>query len=114
MKEIVGFEGRYSADEMGLIWSHAKQSQKIRGGQWLKGRKSPVGYLYVCLCDKGIYTQYRVHRLIAETFLPNPNKLSDVNHKNGKRDDNRLVNLEWMSRKDNIAHGHLRRKSIAL
>lgn len=43
-----------------------------------------------------------VHRLIAKAFLPNPDKLQDVNHKNNKRQDNRVVNLEWLSRSDNI------------
>ena len=50
-------------------------------------------------------TGYKVHRLVAQTYLPNPNNLLEVNHKNGNKADNRLENLEWCNRKQNIIHG---------
>lgn len=49
-----------------------------------------------------------VHRLVAEAFIPNPDNLSDVNHKNKIRNDNRVENLEWMSHKDNIQYSNAR------
>ncbi len=47
---------------------------------------------------------YTIHRLIAEAFIPNPEDLETINHKNGDKLDNRVENLEWMSRLDNMRH----------
>lgn len=51
-----------------------------------------------------ICKSYLVHRIVAETFLPNPNNLPTVNHKDGNKLNNRLDNLEWMTRSDNQQH----------
>lgn len=48
---------------------------------------------------------YYIHRLVAEAFIPNPNGFETVNHKNEDYTDNRVENLEWMSRADNTAYG---------
>lgn len=58
------------------------------------------GYLFVNINGKQIY----VHRLVAETFIPNPNNYSEVNHKNENKNDNSVDNLEWCDRKYNASY----------
>lgn len=58
------------------------------------------GYLFINIYGKLIY----VHRLVAETFIPNPNNYREVNHKNKNRSDNNVNNLEWCDGKYNVAY----------
>jgi hypothetical protein len=64
------------------------------------------GYNKVGLFSNGERTWYRVHRLVAECYLPNPNGYLQVNHINGIKTDNRLENLEWVSHSQNIIHAY--------
>ena len=63
------------------------------------------GYLYVGLWKKGKCKRFGVHRLVAEAFIPNPQNLPCVNHKNELKDDNRVENLEWCDHKYNSNYG---------
>jgi hypothetical protein len=106
MKDIPGYEGCYAASEDGLIFSH--QSKRF-----LNPSKNN-GYVNVRLCMDGVQKPFKVHKLIAKTFLPNPLCKRDVNHKNGIRYDNRVCNLEWNTRSENIKHSFdcLDRKAV--
>lgn len=64
-----------------------------------------VGYLYIDLCKDGKRKHFNIHRLVAQEFIPNPNNLPQVNHKNEIKTDNRACNLEWVSAKDNSNWG---------
>ena len=65
-----------------------------------------VGYYQVILYKNGKRQYKRVHKLVAETFLENPNNLPQVNHIDGNKLNNNIHNLEWISNKDNTQHGY--------
>lgn len=112
MKDIPGFEGRYAVTRDGKIWSHPKQwvnhygGINKRAGHFMSlDNKTKRGYVRVAvdtLNRRGKY--FLLHRLIAQTYIPNPNKLPDVNHKNGIKTDNSVKNLEWCTPQQNFAH----------
>lgn len=67
----------------------------------LKGTKSNNGYIRIHLSISGIDYNIPLHRLIAETFCPNPDNKPYIDHINAIRDDNRACNLQWVSQKEN-------------
>jgi predicted N-acyltransferase len=99
LRYISGYKGQYSASKDGKIFSH-KRNRFL----------NPVnlkGYKRVKLRDfnnNQKVSNKLVHRLIAETFLDNPNNKLEVNHINNKRDDNRIENLEWATISENNQH----------
>ncbi|WKV24071.1 hypothetical protein PSYJYH_000036 [Bacillus phage PSYJ-YH] len=62
------------------------------------------GYFSVRLSNGGISKVFSVHRLVASAFLGNPHELSQVNHKDGNRENNHVDNLEWSTQEDNLKH----------
>lgn len=102
-KPVAGFEGLYEVSNLGSVASlHYKGGDK-RG--LLKPKKHNCGYYSVCLCkDKRKY-DFLIHRLVADTFIPNPNNFPQVNHKNEDKHDNRVKNLEWCTAQYNMTYG---------
>ena len=72
--------------------------RKIKGEKIMKYSKNNVGYVFVSIDGE----HKPLHRIIAEQFLPNPNNLSDVDHINGNKLDNRIENLEWITHAENL------------
>jgi DNA-binding XRE family transcriptional regulator len=101
-KDIPNFEGLYSVDIDGNVFAYPNLTH--RAEKQLKPRLRKNGYLYVSLRKDGKTIDGTVHRLVAKTFLNDVNGL-DVNHINGDRTDNRLLNLELISRSQNLLHG---------
>ena len=97
MKDIPGWEGLYACDTEGKIWSY-------RTNKFLSPTKSKKGYLHVTFTNNGKRYDYRVHRLIAMTFLDNPENKEQVNHIDGNKLNNYLSNLEWCTAEENIEH----------
>lgn len=97
---IAGFDGLYSVDETGAVFSHRSGVPKP-----MKGGLTTKGYRQVCLTKDGKQYMKQVHRLVAEAFIPNPLGLATVNHKDKCKTNNKVDNLEWLSNADNIAHG---------
>lgn len=103
MKDIPGYEGRYAATEDGVIWSLPGGK---RSGHKLKPYPTSDGYMKVQLYRSGGVKCLFVHRLIAETFIPNPVGYSVVNHKDANPQNNRVSNLEWIDQSGNIKFSH--------
>ena len=76
-----------------------------RKGRILKPAMATNGYLFVVLCKDGKHTQTTVHRLVAEAFVPNPDNLPEINHKDENKTNNLPSNLEWCDRKYNVNYG---------
>lgn len=112
-KDIKGYEGIYQASNLGRIKSldrikhtkgrYGEMQTKIKG-IILKSCANHDNYLEVVLSKNGKSKTRRVNRIIAETFIENPNNYKQVNHINGIKTDNRVDNLEWCNCKDNIHH----------
>lgn len=103
-KDIAGFEGLYKISSLGRVVSVARLGN--RGGGVIKPTANHAGYLRVGLHKNNKRQMYRVHRLVAEAFLPNPDKKPQINHKNGVKADNRANNLEWVTVSENLRHSY--------
>lgn len=102
-KPIPGYEGIYEVSNMGRIKSFPKPSNG-RKIIILKNIVCCYGYYHVNLHKEGISTRKRIHRIVGLSFLENPLNLPEVNHKKGKKWDNRAGELEWSTQQDNITH----------
>ena len=107
-RPILRFKGFYEVSNFGRIRrldSYIPHSSTgklfLKKGGVRKISSHPSGYSIIRLCKDGKCSTKKVHRLVAEAFLKNPNNLEEVHHKNFKRDDNRSRNLKWMTHKDN-------------
>lgn len=100
-RPLPGYEGMYEISNDGYYKPLFGKSK----GKLLKGTYGK-GYRFCSLKDKNgnrVYTG--VHRLVAMAFIPNPDNLPHVNHKNEIKSDNRVENLEWITPKDNTNYG---------
>ena len=96
-KYIKGYGRRYRIYEDGRVQS------MIGEPKFLKPVTRHDGYTMVGLRKNNATHIIRIHRLVAEAFLPNPNNLPEVNHIDWVRSNNAVTNLEWVSRKENMA-----------
>lgn len=76
--------------------------RNVKFGRIIKPSMTNKGYLRVCLWGNGESKNYRVHRLVAQAFIPNPNNYPEINHKDKNRQNNYVNNLEWCTSQYNI------------
>ena len=99
-KDKKDYEGHYQVSNFGRVKSIKFGKEII-----LKQKQCMDGYYYVNLSKNGIVKNYYVHRLVAEAFLPNPDNLPQVNHKDECKTNNVVTNLEWCSAQYNNTYG---------
>ena len=104
-KKFNGYDN-YLVSDTGLVVN-------VNTGKQLIPSKDKDGYLSVSLSQSGKIKKYRIHRLVALIYIPNPNNLDTVDHINGIKEDNRAVNLQWLSNNDNLEkYWGQRRKAV--
>ena len=110
-KDIKGYEGLYRISSLGRILSLQRTFYTGRNNRIctipntiMSPSKTKKGYLRVTLYKDGQPKGFQVHRLVAEAFIPNPNNLPEVNHKNEIKDCNKVDNLEWCTSEYNIKY----------
>lgn len=118
-KPVPGYEGIYEISDMGrlrslerdVVKSDVVQHRRLRmKKQW----PNDDGYMCVKLSRDGHNDNVGVHRLVAAAFIPNPQRLPEVNHKDGDRVNNRVDNLEWVTHAGNVADAIARGTHISL
>lgn len=93
----------YTITKQGQVYSYKNGYKKE-----MKGSIDSKGYPYVDLSQKnGKRKCPKIHRLVALAFIPNPNNLPQINHIDGKKDNNSISNLEWVTQSQNIKHSFL-------
>ena len=98
-KDIPNYEGLYQISNYGRIKSYKQHNARL-----MSLSPNRYGYVEKQLYKNNKYESKRIHRLVAEAFIPNPNNLPEVNHKDGNKQNNTVHNLEWCTTKENNWH----------
>lgn len=101
-KDIKGYEGLYQVSNLGKVRSMNFLKKKIVHELRLHEHRN--GYISAMTQVKSVQKRLSVHRLVALHFIPNPENLPDVNHKDFNKQNNHFDNLEWNTKKQNIRH----------
>ena len=99
-KDIEGYEGLYQISNVGRVKS-------LYSGKVLKEVKTTNGYLSIRLYKNGISHRFSIHRLVAKAFIPNHENKPEVNHIDEDKTNNKVSNLEWNTRLENMRHGSI-------
>ena len=94
MRDVKNYEGLYAVTSCGKVWSYKRK-------KFLVPRANSKGYLRVKLCKDGQKKWYRVHRLVAEAYIPNPDNLPQVDHIDENKTHNYVNNLQWITNRNN-------------
>jgi len=110
--DIPGYENIYKVSSLGRVVAYAKS---WNSGRWIirshpekeiKLNQDRKGYFVVGLRKDGVQKMWKVHRLVAISFIPNPENKPQVNHKDANKRNNCVDNLEWATNSENMQHAH--------
>ena len=99
MRDVKGYEGLYGITSCGKVWSYKRQ-------KFLKPYYDTNGYLQVSLYKNGNHKVIRIHKLVAEAYIPNPDNLPQVDHIDNDKNHNYINNLQWLTGRDNVRKGN--------
>ena len=111
-KDIKNYEGLYQVSNLGNVKSLERNKSNGKGlvkidEKILTQNITNWGYCKVALYKNGARKYYKVHRLVAEAFIPNPNNKEQINHIDGNKLNNNVNNLEWNTRIENMNHARI-------
>ena len=114
-KKVEGYEDRYEVSTKGRLRSlqgkyKGHNSMRTLKSRIIKCHADPCGYIGANLHRDGVVKVVGLARLVAKAFIPNPDNKPEINHKNHIRDDNRVENLEWVTRLENMRHSRRHKK----
>lgn len=112
-RTIKNYEGLYEVSDTGIVRSLDRYilckngSEQFFPGKVLQPYTDKLGYKFVSLSKHSCPVSYPIHRLVAQTFIPNPDNFPEVNHKDFNPGNNSVNNLEWCDRKYNVNYSRL-------
>lgn len=115
-RDVLGYEGLYQVSNFGAVKSidrivYCGNKPKQIKGKSIKPYSSKVPYLRVCLYLNGIRHQELIHRLVAQSFVPNPLNKPIINHLDNNPQNNDATNLEWVTQSENIKYSYKQGRS---
>ena len=107
-KDVSGYDVVYQISNLGRL----KRVFKNGAEHFLVGVRDKDGYVKVILSKSQNKKHFRLHRLVAEAFIPNPTDKPVVNHKDKNTQNNKVTNLEWVTVSENVIHGYLTGRNV--
>lgn len=119
-KPVQGYAGIYEISNLGRVKSLSRIIERKDGNTRVTEDRiilpflTKCGYHQIVLCKDGVRKKHLIHRLVANAFIENPNKLPIINHKDENKLNNRVDNLEWCSTYYNLRYGKMQAKLVKI